>query len=88
MAIPQGAAAYGHDRLRPAHKGGLPPVASPTASRDGIGGANEARVDPRCHGRISRRIVMQQSDETDDEEINNHMTWRCANAHIDPIVSD
>ncbi|RWV81142.1 hypothetical protein GW17_00057466 [Ensete ventricosum] len=43
---------------------------------------------PRCRGRRSQRMVMRRSDETDDGEINNHRAWRCANAHIDSIVSD
>ncbi|RWW84467.1 hypothetical protein BHE74_00006926 [Ensete ventricosum] len=43
---------------------------------------------PRCRGRRSRCMVMRRSDGTDDDEINNHRAWRCANAHINSIVSD
>ncbi|RRT50547.1 hypothetical protein B296_00013306 [Ensete ventricosum] len=59
-----------------------------------VGGSRKAyrelgrlQRDPRCRDRKSRRMVMRRSDGTDDYEINNHRAWRCANAHIDPIVS-
>ncbi|RWW00179.1 hypothetical protein GW17_00036872 [Ensete ventricosum] len=64
----------------------VPPKGSSACCRGAYAGAAVAVAQSRQEGR-SRRMMMRQSDGIDDDEINNHRAWRCANAYIDPIVS-
>ncbi|RRT31742.1 hypothetical protein B296_00049118 [Ensete ventricosum] len=85
---PQGAASRGQHYRQ---QGRLPTGKGSRHLRRGSISDDDAegeRGDPRCRGGRLRRMVMRRSDGTDDDEINNHMAWRCADAHIDPIVSD
>ncbi|RZS15560.1 hypothetical protein BHM03_00047411 [Ensete ventricosum] len=96
----QGVATRRHGRLRPAlspvrrrrRSQGWPPLDRVATGRKGqpqpTQGQRRLQWNPRCHGGRLRCMVMRRSDETDDDEINNHRAWRCANAYIDPIVSD
>ncbi|RZS16455.1 hypothetical protein BHM03_00048445 [Ensete ventricosum] len=92
----QGAATRGHGQLRPAL---LPAGAAPLV--EGVaapwqGGCRSQRA-TRHSGSVEvtarptmpwREITTHGDARSDNDEINNHRTWRCANAHIDPIMSD
>ncbi|RZS18555.1 hypothetical protein BHM03_00050842 [Ensete ventricosum] len=50
-------------------------------------GAWRCQRDPRCRDRRSRCMVMRQgSDGTDDDEIDYHRAWRCADTHIVLVI--
>ncbi|RWV94349.1 hypothetical protein GW17_00043121 [Ensete ventricosum] len=98
---PVGVATYGpYGRVQTQWlKSGQPPASQPLAiGHLGVevlleavpvhrGRAWRCQRDPRCRDRRSRCMVMRQgSDGTDDDEIDYHRAWRCADTHIVLVI--